>query len=320
MKKIIFLFLIFRATFSLEPFLELQGESRLEEFEKNHWYYKAISGVRHGGENYYGEISFIGEEGADPELDLYRGYLEYYIGKSTIYGGRQTITWGHAYLFNLSDVFNEIDIEEPRSEKRGVDSLRARYNITDMSRLEVVGFETDGKKENFAGRYTFLWDDMEVMMNYFNMAEVSPFTQELEKNEHYVLEAKGDMIVGIWGQLSYNRYENDDLSTIVTGLDYNFDIYNKSLYVAAEGIYNEIGSGFYLTYNLQINESFEFYQGYLFAGDGRYINSTVNYIYNDYLNFELAYNFYHKFEGYGYLSSSEKELQDEVVFRAKLYL
>jgi hypothetical protein len=303
----------------MEPFLELRGDYSLQNYEENYWYYKGIIGLRHGNEDFYTELSLIGEEGADPAVDIYRGYLEYYIDDLTLSAGRQTISWGHAYIFNLSDVFNEIDIEDPKSDKRGLDSIRFKYSLSDMSRLEFIGFKTHEKDENFAGRYTFLIDDFEVMVNYFQITELSPLTKTIEKNKKFVLEAKGDLIVGVWGQISYDKYETDDLHTLVAGIDYNFDLYQKNIYTALEGFYNNEGGGVYLTYNLRINESFEFYQGCLVIDDGGYLNTTLNYIYNDYVNFEFAYNYYHNFEKYGYLTQEEKKLTSEIVFRTKMF-
>ncbi|WP_028855704.1 hypothetical protein [Psychrilyobacter atlanticus] len=319
MKIFILFFFITQLCFSIDYFLELRGDYSLQNYEENYWYYKGIAGLRHEGENFYTELSLIGEEGADPSVDLYRGYLEYYIDDLTLSAGRQTISWGHGYIFNFSDVFNEIDIEDPKSDKRGVDSIRFKYSLSDMSRLEFIGFKTDEKDENFAGRYTFLIDDFEVMMNYFHIAQPSPITGKIEKNERIVLETKGDLIIGVWGQISYDKYETDDLYTLVAGIDYNFNLYQKNVYTAMEGFYNKEGGGTYFTYNLRINESFEFYQGCLLIDDGGYLNTTLNYIYNDYVNFEFAYNYYHNFEKYGYLTKDNKELTNEIVFRTKMF-
>jgi len=319
MKKIILLLIIFRGALALEPFFDLEGEYRLQNYEESQWYYKSIGGLRHGEEDYYTEVSLIGEEGEDPELAFYTGYLEYYSGDLTLSGGRQRISWGHGYIFNLSDVFNEVDIEDPGSEKRGVDSLRLRYSTGDMSRLEFVGFKTDEKDENFAGRYTFLWENYEFMANYFNTVEVSPVSGKAEKNERYVLEVKGDMVIGVWSQVSYAEFEGDKVYTLVLGGDYNFDLYGMALYTAAEGIFSEESSGIYLTYRLRIDEAFEFYQGYIFSQGSRYINSTLNYIYNDYVNFEVAYNYYHGFDELGYTTKGGGTLRHEVVVRTKMY-
>lgn len=319
MKIFILFFFMTQLCLSVEYLSELRVDYSLQNYQENYWYYKGIIGLRHDGEDFYTEFSLIGEEGADPAIDLYRGYLEYYIDDLTLSAGRQTISWGHSYIFNLSDVFNQIDIEDPKSDKRGLDSIRFKYSLSDMSRLELIGFKSDEKDENFAGRYTFLIDDFEVMMNYFYITVPSPITNKIEKNERIVLEVKGDMIVGVWGQISYDRYETDDLYTLVTGIDYNFDLYQKNVYTALEGFYNKEGGGTYFTYNLRINESFEFYQGCLLIGDGVYLNTTLNYIYNDYMNFEFTYNYYHNFEKYGYLTEDNKELTSEIVFRTKMF-
>ncbi len=320
MKKLILLLLIFRGALALEPFLELEGEYRLQNYKENRWYYKSIGGLKHWGEDYYTEISLIGEEGEDPEVAFYTGYLEYYAGDLTLSGGRQRISWGHGFIFNLSDVFNEIDIEDPGSEGRGVDSLRVRYSLREMSRLELVGFKTDEKDENFAGRYTFLWEDYEFMVNYFNTVEISPVSGKGEKVERYVLEVKGDMVIGVWGQLSYAEFEDDDSYALVLGGDYNFDLYGKNLYTAIEGIVSQESSGVYLTYRLRIDEAYEFYQGYIFTQGRQYINSTLSYTYNDYVTFELAYNYYHEFGQLGYETEDGEELRHEVVLRSKIYL
>ena len=182
--------------------------------------------------------------------------------------------------------------------------------------LQTVSTITEILKNSFTG-------GIRMLKSYF----LTTVRNIVRKKIFYAINISG-LAVGITccslvylyisDELSYDKFQGDRVSTLVLGGDYNFDLYEKTLYVAAEGIFSQEISGLYMTYNLRINEAVEFYQGYLLTQGRRYINSTLNYIYNDYVNFDLAHNYYHNFQEVGGTFQESEGLRHEVVLRIRL--
>ncbi|MCK5780292.1 MAG: hypothetical protein KAH04_04690 [Psychrilyobacter sp.] len=324
MKRIIniLLFLmLFNTSFSLEPFLELITDYRLQNYEESYLYYRGIGGIKHRSDFYYTEISIIGEEGSDPELDLFRGYIEVFHEDYSLAVGRQTLNWGVGYMFNLASVFDIKEFIDPKSEKSGTDSAIFKYSSPSMARFELAWFNSDISHKNFASRYTFLIDDFEFMGNYFYTKQFFHESRKVEENNKVVLEVKGDIGIGIWGQLGYDDFQSKDYITTVLGADYNFELLNRYIYTIIETEYNEYISGLFLSYNFSPTENTNFQQGYSIINDDWFITNAITYTYNDYLEFQFLYNYFHQ-NGVQKIktNNNKQKLENEVTLRAILYL
>jgi hypothetical protein len=318
MKKLFaFIFLIvFSEVFSLDYFGEVEGTQRFNSYSSSYGSIELILGAEHQEDNFYSQVSLKATDDPEEYLELYRGYLEIY-GDSTTFGvGRQMIVWGSAYIFNGADVFNEVDLENPRSDKDGLDSLRLKYNLENMSRLEGVVFKNSARDDNIGARYTFLVDNYEFMANYFHYDKKN-ILGEVNKNEDVVLEVKGDAGIGIWSQLIHKESDDFDQNALVLGGDYSFDLSGNLLYTLAEGIYikEEDMGALYLRYNYVVSEDIEVFQSLLVDGkiSYLYVRSGLTYKLNDYFNIQVSYNYYNNFKGL-YQYSSGEELDSELVF------
>ncbi|WP_319202630.1 hypothetical protein [uncultured Ilyobacter sp.] len=318
MKKLFaFIFLIvFSKVFSLDYFGEVEGTQRFNSYNSSYGSIELILGAEHQEDNFYSQVSLKATDDPEEYLELYRGYLEIY-GDSTTFGvGRQMIVWGSAYIFNGADVFNEVDLENPRSDKDGLDLLRLKYNLENMSRLEGVVFKNSARDDNIGTRYTFLVDNYEFMANYFHYDKKN-ILGEVNKNEDVVLEVKGDAGIGIWSQLIHKESDDFDQNALVLGGDYSFDLSGNLLYTLAEGIYikEEDMGALYLRYNYVVSEDIEVFQSLLVDGkiSYLYVRSGLTYKLNDYFNIQVSYNYYNNFRGL-YQYSSGEELDSELVF------
>jgi hypothetical protein len=321
MKKILLFFIILNYSFALEPYLELTTDYRLQNYGEDYFYYKAIGGIKHRGDFYDIELSAIAEEGADPTVDLYRGYIDFHHEDYSLSIGRQSINWGNAFVFNLSNSLYIGELLDPKAERNGVDSVYFKYSSPNLSRAEFVYFRSDNKYDNFATRYTFLINNFEFMANYFYLKQDSPETNRLEHDNKFVLEAKGDIGIGIWAQLGYDNFESKDFVTGVFGMDYNFDFFERSIYTVLETEYNEYITGLVLSYNFSITEDIEFRQSYTLINDDWFISNLVTYTYNDYLEFQGIYNYFdYKERSKFYTHNKNEPLNNEIIFRVTLYL
>jgi len=324
MKKVIkffLFFIVFNISFSVEPFLELITDYRLQNYEENYLYYRGIGGIKHRGDFYYTEFSVIAEEGGDPDIDLFRGYVEVFHEDYSLSVGKQALNWGTGYAFNLASVFDIKEFIDPKAEKFGVYSAVFKYSSPDMSRFELVWFDSNLYHKNFASRYTFLVDDFEFMGNYFYTKQFFPQSKKVEENNKVVFEVKGDIGIGVWAQLGYDDFQSKDYVTTVLGADYNFEVFDKFVYTVAETEYNEYVTGLFLSYNFSPTENTKFQQGYTLINDDWFITNVLTYTYNDYLEFQFIYNYFHQDSvAKIYTNHSKETLENELTLRATLYL
>ncbi len=320
MKKIyIFLFLVVVSeVFPLDYFGEIEGTQRFKSYNNSSGSLELILGAEHEEENWYSQLSLRAQDDSEDPLDLYRSYVEFYGDSLTFSAGRQMIVWGSAYIFNGADVFNEVDIENPRSDKDGLDSVRIKYNSKNMSRLESVIFKNSERDDNIGARYTFLVDNYEFMANYFHYDRKNNMGESV-KNEDIVLEVKGDVGIGVWSQLIHRDSDVSDQNSVVLGGDYSFDIGGNLLYTLAETIYikEEDRGAVYLMYNYVLSEDIEVFQSLLVDGkiSYLYLRTGVTYKLNDYFNFQVSYNYYNNFRGLNYIQG--EEFDSELVLEIK---
>jgi hypothetical protein len=305
--------------FSLEYFGEIEGTQRFKKYDESNGSLELIVGVEYEEDNLYSQIAIKARDDSEDTLDLYRGYVEFYRDEWTISAGRQMLVWGSAYIFNGADVFNEVDIENPRSDKDGLDSLRIKYNLLDMSRLETVIFKNDASDDNIGARYTFLAGNYEFMGNYFDYDRENSQGEKV-RNEDIVLEVKGDAGIGVWSQLIHKKIDGSNQNLVVAGGDYSFDVAGNLLYTLVEGIYikEENAGALYLMYNYIVSEDIEVFQNFILGEELKsfYLRSGLKYKLNDYFNLEVSYNYYKNFEELkGYKSLEGYDFDSELVFQ-----
>ena len=321
---ILFTLLIVKNGFALEFWGEINSEYRLQNFEKGDYPFEAKLGTEFSGDDFYSEFAIIGTNAESEEsVEVYRASIEAYKNNFTLALGRQKLVWGSAFIFNLADVFNDIDIEDPRSEKIGTDSIKLRYNTTDMSRFEAALFKNDLSDNNFGTRYTFLSGNFEFMLDYFNYKESMGNEDEDERINNIIFEFKGDAVVGLWAQLGQSWGDSNSSTTVVLGSDYTFDVYGDTLYTLAEAVFDfdEDAGALYLMYRYDFTEFSSFYQSALVnpKGGSLFISTYLTYIFNDYINTKTGVNFYDDMGEFGFDTADGGTLHSEVFLELELF-
>ncbi|MFV2081149.1 MAG: hypothetical protein ACC669_04710 [bacterium] len=70
--------------------------------------------------------------------------------------GRQAITWGEAFFFNIEDIFGAFPaIETNRLHKQGIDAVTLNISTGRFSELAAVGIPADNNPGSLALRYSF---------------------------------------------------------------------------------------------------------------------------------------------------------------------
>ena len=74
----------------------------------------------------------------------------------SLIAGRQAISWGEAFYFNIGDVFGAFPITETnRRYKPGIDAMTAILNLGSFSSLSLVGVPVANESDSFAANILF---------------------------------------------------------------------------------------------------------------------------------------------------------------------
>jgi hypothetical protein len=70
--------------------------------------------------------------------------------------GRQAVSWGEAYYYNVGDLFGAFPITETnRRYKKGIDAVTAVWNLGTFSSLSLVGVPVENERDSFAANMVF---------------------------------------------------------------------------------------------------------------------------------------------------------------------
>ena len=227
-------------------------------------------------------------EKIDYDFQVSKAYGEYYGEKYTLTLGRQTISWGNAFIFNRLNSLNQINILNPTEKNSFLDGVKLKVNVGDSQRLEAIVFENNDSFENYALRYTRLMATTELMLNYIKREKDMKNPRDKGIND-IIIDVKGDLLVGLWGQYSYNF--DRDKNSYLLGVDYSFAPFDKTLYLLLESSYEEENKLFlnYFRYNYSINDWNSLSGGILFKEGEKVVTTSINHKLNDFVELNLSH-------------------------------
>lgn len=227
-------------------------------------------------------------EKIDYDFQVSKAYGEYYGEKYTLTLGRQTISWGNSFIFNRLNSLNQINILNPTEKNSFLDGVKLKVNVGDSQRLEAIVFENNDNFENYALRYTRLMATTELMLNYIKREKDMKNPRDKGIND-IIIDVKGDLLVGLWGQYSYNF--DRDKNSYLLGVDYSFAPFDKTLYLLLESSYEEENKLFlnYFRYNYSINDWNSLSGGILFKEGEKVVTTSINHKLNDFVELNLSH-------------------------------
>ncbi len=235
------------------------------------------------------------------EVKIERAYIELYKNKVSLSLGKQRIFWGSGYLFNYVDLFNEVDIEDPKGDKNGVNGAILKYKLNESSRAETAVIFKDEKK-SFASRISTTVGLFELTCNFIrNNKLISENSNLYNESDFVIIEVKGEAVVGLWGTAVFRETKKPlkNSGRIYTaGTDYTFSINECPLYLLEEVSYEEKEKTL-LSYSLatydftnDLKLSLSFISD---TSNGSSVTgSNLKYLYNDYITATLYLNSYNK--------------------------
>ncbi len=191
--------------------------------------------------NQYGETDTA-------NLELNKAYISLYPQWSRITIGKQVVSWGNSYLFSLVDVFNPIDIMDPKGERTGVNGIDLKTDINTTTQFEIAAFPTAKLSDgDYGAAFRTSLGLFVFGVNVLHNTEPDGATKQ---RNSYVLDIKGELGksgLGIWGQWgeiqdsSFDETKTRYYNTVIGG-DYTFSL-GEGLYVLAEFLQNNKEEG-----------------------------------------------------------------------------
>lgn len=254
----------------------------------------------------YGEGTDPGN-GVDTEkISLDRAYVDLYFKHLDISVGKQRVAMGVSYLWAPLDLFNRINIFEPKEEKPGANAVKVYIPLGKSSHITgVFAPESDfsSSKSALRAKTQLLGVDMALTWMHNGPLDTSV----------YGIDLRGETLIGWWLEGGYFVNPVDEFYKIVVGFDYTFPIGN-GLYWLNEYFYDSSGQtdhSFYDYTLLAEGDRFTLGRSYYFSmlryqasnfislmisyianwGDGSYMISPV-FSYDLFQNVSLSAGFY----------------------------
>lgn len=207
---------------------------------------------------------------------LDRAYVDFYFPGLDLTIGKQRVAVGVSYLWAPLDLFNRVNIFEPREEKPGVNALKMYIPIGKTSSLTgVFAPEEDFHSSKSGLRAKTLIKGVDIGLSLIRYG--------LRDQTIYGLDLRGEIGIGWWLEAGYFTSPEADDMKIVLGFDYTFP-FKRGIYWINEFFYDESG----------VKDSTQYDFDRLLAGDRftlarQYYFSALQYPFTEFLSASLTY-------------------------------
>jgi hypothetical protein len=224
----------------------------------------------------YGDPNASGPDKDNVKIDLDRAYVDLYFKKFDISIGKQRVAMGVSYLWAPLDVFNRINLLEPKEEKPGANAFRIYIPLGKSSNLTGV-FSPEknfsSSKSGFRAQ-TQVWG-IDAALTFIRSGAT--------ETSIYGLDLRGENFFGWWIEAGYFVSPLQKDKKIVLGFDYTFPLKN-GLYWLNELYYDSSGE----------KESSKYDFNLLFSSDRftlgqKYLFSMLRYSFSDFTTASISY-------------------------------
>ncbi len=208
------------------------------------------------------------------ELD--RAYIDLYFPGFDITLGKQRVAMGVSHLWAPLDLFNRVNIFEPKEEKPGVSAIKMYVPLGEASSLTGVFSPEENFKTSKSGfRAQTLLKGLDI--------GVSLIRYGMKKQTIYGIDLRGENIIGWWLEGGYFSSPSENEIKIVLGFDYTFP-YKRGIYWLNEFFYDESG----------VKDSAQYDYDKLLTGDRftlgqKYYFSSLQFPFTDFLGAGMTY-------------------------------
>jgi hypothetical protein len=210
------------------------------------------------------------------KIDLDRAYVDLYFKRFDIRVGKQRVALGVSYLWAPLDIFNRVNILEPREEKPGANALRVYVPLGNASALTGVfspGSDFRSSKSAFRAQTQVTGVDMGLTLMRAGDRQTSI----------YGLDLRGETLLGWWLEGGYFVSPLHKDVKLVRGFDYTFPLRN-GLYWLSEFYYDSSGKKNSADYDYNL-----LFSGERFTLGQTYLLSMLRYPFSNFISVSLTY-------------------------------
>jgi hypothetical protein len=210
------------------------------------------------------------------KIDLDRAYANLYFKKFDLTIGKQRVALGVSYLWAPLDIFNRVNILEPKEEKPGTNALKIYVPLGGSSSFTGI----------FAPDTTFNYSKsgvrLKTQISDVDMA-VTFIRSGLIQTSVYGIDLRGENFIGWWLEGGYFVTPEQKDFKLVIGFDYTFPI-KTGLYWLNEFYYDSSGEKEVSQYNYETLLS-----GDRFTLGRKYFFSMLRYNFSDFFTASISY-------------------------------
>lgn len=222
--------------------------------------------------------------GKDVTIDLDRAYVDLYFKKFDLSIGKQRVAMGVSYLWAPLDVFNRVNVFEPKEEKPGTNAIKLYVPLGTNSSLTAV-FSPDEKFDTSSSglRAQTQVAGVDIAATLIRKAFSGSTVSTI-----YGLDLRGENFIGWWLETAYftrspGENNKDNHVKMVLGFDYTFPI-NTGLYWLNEFYYDSGGARDMSEYDYD-----SLISGERFTLGRTYYFSMLRYSLNDFWSASVSY-------------------------------
>ena len=213
------------------------------------------------------------------KIDLDRAYADIHFKKFDLTIGKQRVAMGVSYLWSPLDVFNRVNLFEPKEEKPGVNAFKLYIPLGDFSSITAVFSPEDNFKASRSG--------IRVQTQLFGIDTALTAIRSGDTGVSiYGLDLRGELFVGWWVEFAtstYDHFENKKDYKTVVGFDYTFPVGN-GIYWLNEFFFDSGGEKNTDNYNYDLLS-----QGDKFTLGRTYYLSMLRYGFDELLSSSITY-------------------------------
>jgi hypothetical protein len=224
----------------------------------------------------YDDSAPAGSETNKVKIDVDRAYVDLYFKGFDISIGKQRVAMGVSYLWAPLDIFNRVNIFEPKEEKPGANALKIYIPLGTYSSITgVFSPEKDfsSSKSGLRAQTQALGTDMAVTVIRSGPVDTSI----------YGLDFRGENFIGWWIEAGYFVSPGRKDKKIVLGFDYTFPL-KRGLYWMSEFYYDSSGEKDSSNYDYQ-----RLLSGDRFTLGQKYFFSMLRYSFTDFISAAVSY-------------------------------
>lgn len=224
----------------------------------------------------YGDPAGADSETSKVKIDVDRAYVDLYFKRFDISIGKQRVAMGVSYLWAPLDIFNRVNIFEPKEEKPGANALRIYIPLGTYSSITgVFSPEEDfsSSKSGLRAQTQALGIDMAA-----TVIRSGPVDTSL-----YGLDLRGENFIGWWIEAGYFVSPSAKDIKVVLGFDYTFPL-KRGLYWLNEFYYDSSGEEDSSNYDYQ-----RLLSGERFTLGQKYFFSMLRFSFTDFISAAVSY-------------------------------